>query len=391
MTRHTPPRRTPMTPLHRRLVAGAGVAALGATLAACGSSSSGDSTNASGKGGACSPAAAALMTNYTSPPSSFPAGMKPLSKAPQPGGKLIRLYRPVSPSDHEVQQAVEDAAAAVGWQAAGLSYDGSVQDLQSKLAEAIAKKPTAIITPAGIEPALFQKSLDEAKAAGILVTIGYVVTPPQSIPGYGASAVTAKVQQTIGSIAGNWAVLDSGCKANVVAYGLAGSGASKAGVDSLEATLKANCGDCSVDYHEVPITAIGTPALGQGIVSTLQAQTHANYLYLALGNFNSGLSAQLRAAGLQDRVKVFGAVPDTSSIQGLVQKTNSMWVNNSTTMLGWSLVDALLRAKGSGQPTSDDVLPGLYAMTPQNIDGATTVPTYPQDYAQEWKKLWLVG
>jgi hypothetical protein len=376
----------------RRLVAAACGLSLAGALAACGSSSS-DKTSGEdpSKGGTpCSPAAATFMKPYSAPPATFPAGLTSLSKAPASGGTLIRMYTTLSPSDKEVEAGAEAAAEAAGWTAHGVAYDGTVADLQAKLEDAIKEKPTAILAPASIEPSLIQKQIDEAKADGILVGIGYITTPPVSVPGYGASAVTVKVQQTIGQISANWAILDSGCKANIVVYGLAGNGATKALTDSLQATVKANCSACKVTYQEVPLTAIGTPALGQQITSSLQAEPDANYLFLSLGNFNDGLSALLRQAGLQN-VKVFGTVPDTSSIQGLVQKTNSMWINNSTTMLGWALVDSIFHALDSGQPTSVDVLPGLYTMTQDNIDGASSVPTYPKDYVDEWKKLWQVS
>jgi hypothetical protein len=130
--------------------------------------------------------------------------------------------------------------------------------------------------------------------------------------------------------------------------------------------------------------------LTQTVTSTLQAKSGTNYLFLTLGNFNDGLPAALRQAGLGN-VKILGLVPDSSSIQGLVQGSNAMWVNNSPTMLGWIQVDSVFRALDSNTATSDDVLPGIYTMTQQNINGANEAPTYPANYQDLFKQLWKVG
>jgi hypothetical protein len=373
----------------------AGTVIVAAAVAACGTSKpSAGNSGISGSSGvpasACVTKAQAFLKDYSQPPSSLPPELQPLSKAPKTGGTIIRMYTTRSPSDVEVQNAVEAAAATAGWKASGLAYNGSIADLQSKLAEAISKKPNVIMTPAGIEPGDIASSVAAAKAAGILVAIGYVSTPPSEIPGFGAASVTPATQQTVAKIAANWVMADSNCKANVMTYNLSGYPVAKIGADAFQSELKANCPDCTVSYNEVPITQIGTPALTQTITSTLQAKPSTGYLFLTLGNLNDGLPSALRQAGL-GKVKIVGLVPDSSSIQGLVQKTNSMWVDNSAVMLGWIQVDAVFRALDSNAVTSDNVLPGIYAMTQDNINGATQAPTYPSNYAELFKQLWKVG
>jgi hypothetical protein len=373
----------------------AGTVILAAAVAACGSSKpSGGNAGTPGSSGAaasaCMTKARAFLKGYSEPPASLPPELKPLSKAPRTGGTIIRMYNTNSPSDVDVQNAVEAAAATGGWKASGLAYNGSIADLQNKLVEAISKKPDVIMTPAGIEPGNIASSITAAKAAGILVAIGYVSTPPMEIPGFGAASVTPATQQTVAKIAADWVMADSNCKANVMTYSLSGYPVAKIGADAFQNELTANCHDCTVSYNEVPITQIGTPALTQTITSTLQAKPSTGYLFLTLGNLNDGLPSALRQAGL-GKVKIVGLVPDSSSIQGLVQKTNSMWVDNSAVMLGWIQVDAVFRALDSNVVTSDNVLPGIYAMTQDNINGATQAPTYPSNYAELFKQLWKVG
>jgi hypothetical protein len=390
-----PRKARPLKPRWWPALALAGTVILAAALAACGSSTpSAGNTGTSGSSqvpaSACVAKAQAFLKGYSEPPTSLPPELKPLSRAPKTGGTIIRMYNTNSPSDVEVQNAVEAAAATAGWKASGLAYNGSIADLQNKLAEAISKKPNAIMTPAGIEPGDIASSIAAAKAAGILVAIGYVTTPPNEIPGFGAASVTPATQQTVAKIAADWVMADSNCKANVETYNLAGYAMAKLGADAFQNELTANCPACTVSYNEVPITQIGTPALTQTITSTLQAKPSTGYLFLTLGNLNDGLPAALRQAGL-GKVKILGLVPDSSSIQGLAQKTNSMWVDDSAVMLGWIQVDAVFRALNSNAVTSDNVLPGIYAMTQDNINGATQAPTYPSNYAQLFKQLWKVG
>jgi hypothetical protein len=376
----------------RRWLTAGLAASLSLVVAACSDTSKGDTKPVGGDADvqACVSKAQAKLKDYSTPPTALPAGFDPLSTAPKAGGTIVRIANTKSPSDVEVQAAVEAAAEAAGWKASGIGYDGSVEDMQRSIDEAIAQKPTVLIAPAGIEPDMIAAQIAKAKAAGILVDIGAVTAPAKEIPGYGATAVTPAVMGELGTIAADWAMVDSDCSAKIVTYSISGYASIKVSADAFEKEIEENCADCTVSYNEVPITQLGTPAVTQAMVSSMQAKPDTDYVFLTLGNLNDGLPGALRQASIPD-IKIFGLVPDDSGIQALGDSSNAMWVTNTPTILGWALVDAAFRALDRNAPVTMDVIPGLFTLTPDNIGGATKAPTYPTNYPDLFKEVWKVG
>jgi hypothetical protein len=76
------------------------------------------------------------------------AAYTPLAKKPAPGGMIIRMVNGTIPADSLGADQQSIGAKAIGWTAKKVIFDGSVEDLNAKLEEAISEKPT-IITLSG--------------------------------------------------------------------------------------------------------------------------------------------------------------------------------------------------------------------------------------------------
>jgi ABC-type sugar transport system substrate-binding protein len=154
--------------------------------------------------------------------------------------------------------------------------------------------------------------------------------------------------------------------------------------------VKAHCPDCTVSYNEVQSSDIGTPALPSAVVSKLQSSPNTKYVYAIIGNVADGLAPALSQAGITG-VKIFGQVPDTTSIAALRSGTNAWWIDQNSLINGWTELDGVLRAMEAKKPISDTGGYPLAILTPQNIPGGTGIPVAPANYQQEFKKLWLAG
>jgi substrate-binding family protein len=382
----------------RLLVVAAGTAALTIGIVACSSSSnssggtSGGGSVAAGGNGGSSSACMTAAENYLKPWDTLPTNLSdkytPLSKKPKPGGTVIKLVNGSIPSDHASYEQLAIAAKSVGWTAKEIVFNGTVEDLNAKYEQAISDKPTAT-SNAGWPPAAIGKPTADGKSAGVLIEIDSVSDPAISNPGYGANENGAATAKQIGEMNAYMFMRDSGCKGSVAIFNLPFP-ILKVGTDSFTATVKAHCPDCKVSYNEAQSKDIGTPALSNAVVSKLQSSPSTKYVYAIIGNIADGLPSAFAQAGLSG-IKIFGQVPDETSIANLRNGTNAWWVNQNSLMNGWTEMDVILRVLDTGTPVTDQGGYPLAILTPANVPSGTAVPVIPTDYQEEFKKLWLVG
>jgi len=383
-------------PRRRSLAATAGFAAVAVTLAACSSSGTSTSTSSAAAAAAtsgsavssCIAAANAYLKPWDALPTSLSSAYAPLSQEPAPGGTVIKLVNGAIPSDNESFQQQAIAAQAIGWRAKEIVFNGTVEDLNAKFQQAISDKPTAI-TVAGWPPAALQRPLAAAKAAGIVVGLSSVTDPAASYPGYASNTNGTATAKQIGQLNAYMFMRDSGCKGSVAIFNLPFP-ILKIATSEFQATVRAHCPDCTVSYNEVQSSDIGTPALPSAVVSKLQSSPSTKYVYAIIGNVADGLAPALSQASITG-VKIFGQVPDATSIAALRNGTNAWWIDQNSLIDGWTEMDGLLRAMEAKKTISDTGGYPLAILTPQNVPGGTGIPVEPANYQDEFKKLWLVG
>jgi ABC-type sugar transport system substrate-binding protein len=382
--------------LRRSLAATAGVAALAVALAACSSGNSSSSTPSSGAASAttaattssCMAAANAYLKPWDSLPTQLSSAYTALAAKPAPGGTVIQLVNGTIPSDAQSFQQLTIAAHTIGWTAKDIIFDGTVADLNAKFMQAVSEKPTAI-TVSGWPPAELQRPLAAAKAAGVLVGLNSVSDLASSFPGYASNTNGAATAKEIGQLNAYMFMRDSGCKGSVAIFNLPFPILVIA-TNAFQATVKAHCPDCSVSYNLVQSSDIGTPALPSAVVSALQASPKTKYVYAIIGNVADGLAPALTQAGITG-VKIFGQVPDATSISALRNGTNAWWVDQSSLMNGWTVLDGILRVMQAKHPISDTGGYPLAILTQQNVGAGTGIPVLPANYQSEFEKLWGVG
>jgi ribose transport system substrate-binding protein len=120
------------------------------------------------------------------------------------------------------------------------------------------------------------------------------------------------------------------------------------------------------------------------VVSAMQENPDANYIYTTSGDFLLGVEAAVKAAGFDD-VKIVDATPsqddlDSMNSGGIVEATTGL----SNIVVGWRQVDAAVRY------FNGDEIPSPVAFTADDTSPAAWMPTriYTQENAPE-SNLWI--
>ena len=241
----------------------------------------------------------------------------------------------------------------------------------------------------GWPPAELERPLAAAKAAGVIVGLNSVSDLASSYPGYASNTNGAATSKEIGQINAYMFLRDSGCKGSVAIFNLPFPILTIA-TNEFQATVKAHCPSARSATTQVQSTDIGTPALPNAVVSKLQSSPSTKYVYAIIGNVADGLAPALTQAGITG-VKIFGQVPDATSISALRSGTNAWWVDQSSLMNGWTALDGILRVLQAKHPLSDTGGYPLAVLTQQNVRAGAGIPVLPANYQSEFEKLWLVG
>src|SRR5919205_4518455 len=171
-----------------RLRVGGAVAAVVLTATGCGSTndngsdatSNGDNLSAAQQ--KCVDAANTYLDDHGLLPETLPEELKPLSKPPTPGLVFTKLMIGAVPTDVQSSKLMADYASEIGWVGKTLAFDGSVEDANRKLMDAIATSD--VVAVVGQDPATLQGPIQAAKDKGVLLLMN-AAGEPASVPGWG--------------------------------------------------------------------------------------------------------------------------------------------------------------------------------------------------------------
>jgi ABC-type sugar transport system substrate-binding protein len=342
-------------------------------------------TSAPASSASCTAAADAFLKPYDTLAAGLPTSLIPLATRPKPGGSVIDVVGPV-PSEAQIADAELDAAKAIGWTAGSVHDDGAVENVNAMLEQAIAEHPT-MITLSGYPAAALSHSLADAKKAGVVVVLGAQTEQPTDYPGFAAAVGGQPTYELMGRIDAYEFMRASRCSGAVDVVTLAGYPVLQAGDAAFTATVSKYCPACKVSVTPLQAADIGTAAGTNAIVSQLQSDPSIGYVRIDIGSVASGLSAALNQTGLQG-IKIFGDVPDEAAIASLRGNSSAWWVNYSSTLFGYALIDAGLRAMQSRAAVPDTGAFPLALLTPSNVPSGP-LPVIPADYQQLFKQLWV--
>lgn len=332
-----------------RRMAVVAVAASALAVAGCGSddpsstpaSTSADATTAAAPG---LEAAQAALTTAMEPPT--PIELPALSKTPPTGKKVVYVTCPTE-SCSTVAKDLEESAKVLGWTVATVQGGITPESQVDGLRQAVQDKPDAIVMVTVVPGEVLAKPLGEAKAAGVpVVTIASSDLKPGA-PGPGEAVIAAvgvgpQLDEHVGKTMANWVTVDSKGSGKVAFFNLPGQPSANAGHEAFAAELAKACEGCSLDTQTYSLADVGKKLPGQ-VVSYVQQHPDTEYVGIALGSTAVGVSAALKSAGLDTKVKLFSRNGSVANQQAIASGGEAMTIVEELQEAAWRANDAIAR------------------------------------------------
>ncbi|XVQ06447.1 substrate-binding domain-containing protein [Spirillospora sp. CA-255316] len=373
----------------RRPTSAAALACVTLALAACGSSAStgGGDGGSSGSMAAAVQSARATVAKYevAQPPITIPA----LPSKP-PAGLTLDLISCPLPSCQATASAVGEAAQTLGWKLKTITAQFTPESYISAFNQALSDNPKLLAFIGVLPNATVQSQLQTAKDRGIKV-VG--LSPGDAsgplMPGaYSGSNVKVKAGELLADIV----VADAGKPVGTLfVRDPTADGLFKPQLDEYKATLTRLCPDCTTTDLEISSNNVGRTVPGQ-IVSKLQQDPTIRYVVVPADDFFPGAYAALQSAGLADKVKLVGQIPQKQSLAALRSGQQFASIGLENTTAAWRAVDGLARLY-MGVPLTDTRpvgwiqiftktnVPAERDLTPQGIP---KVPGDPSAFLTAW-------
>jgi ribose transport system substrate-binding protein len=370
----------------------AGIVAVAAVAAGCGSSSTGSGSSSAGSAGPSAGAgsfAAAVTSAMKGRPISWEGPATP-AKAPA-GVKMAAIVCDATLPGCALTGAVQ-AAKKLGWHVT--SYNGQSnpdtqnQDIMSALASG-----DKVILLGGIDPRLVQHGLKAAKKAGVIVgsTNEGGFSPTPTLP-------LASGQVNVGfDVSADWTAMGASTADAIIAdshgsaHVLVITDPEFYSVDLVDQGGTAEfkkCSGCKVSVMKIAGAAL-TTTVPQNIVGFLNSHPDYKYIFAPYDGIPLSVVPALRQAGLSS-VKMTGLQGNAPSLQlvknGDIQFADVAFALNYT---GWAAVDQAVRLLDH-QPLSQPVGENTpwQLITKANVGSFTGTYDAPFQYESRYLSLW---
>jgi ribose transport system substrate-binding protein len=363
---------------NRRLLTGIAAATCLLALAACRSSGTGSASSAAAGGTPTSAETSAasadtldqILASAATEPATIPSTLTKLPKAPEKGLKVAFLTCS-DPSCALLNPGFTDAAKALGWKPTVITYNSAQpgQALQQAINAGYKYIATTSITLNTITPQIAQ-----AKAKGIAIFAAYTGDKPEGKTNglYGVAADFGTSVDT-GKLLAAWTIKDSNSAANTVFVSLPIYPTLVAQGNAAKAEYAAACPKCGFDVLGLSASQVGQGQTPSAIVNYLKTHTSTNYVYLAFGGLDAGVSAAIKAAGLSSRVKIIGGQGQKSQMQQVIGGAEAAWSILPEEYTMWVVVDWMARLN-------------VGALDQKALDATSSSPSYLVDTADAARK-----
>ena len=264
----------------------------------------------------------------------------PLSATPEPGKQLIWIECP-TPGCVLVGNGITDAAAQLGWTVERIGHDLTPEGTAGAMAQAVAQNPDAVLISGSVN-AFYEDSLATLNERGVPVIDSSSVNEV----GGAANGIYGMVQgipQTTayGEVLGSWIVADSGGNAKVLVFNVPDVPVLTGFSAGIADVMGETCANCEVEIVDVSFADLLGGAVPGLVVSALQANPDAHYVACGFGDLCIGVTGAIAEAGLADRVKLTGALPNAGDFAAIAAGDEAAFVAAPEYMIGWRKVDIL--------------------------------------------------
>jgi ribose transport system substrate-binding protein len=283
---------------------------------------------------------------------------------------------------------MQEATDALGWRLRRVDAGITPETVKGAWELAARDKPDAVMA-SGFPHAVYQPELDALAKANIPI-INMVLAEGSTQPSeYNLMGKQDFIRN--GEINADWVLAELGDEAKVLYVNTSEFSSVKARADGFKARFEETCPKCSLELVEAQAADIGTNALPTQIVGRLQQDPDINLVVLGVGDMLTGLNSSLRAAGLEEKVKVLVSDMSPDILQavrnGQVEASVMMEATDATM---WQGADMILRHLTDQSVTSHEEPQDTWVVTAENSDGWEEPYPLVEDYQEQYKSLWGV-
>jgi ribose transport system substrate-binding protein len=310
-----------------------------------------------------------------------------LESKPPTGKRIVALETPVA-----VAKVTNDyrqrAADLLGWNMTRIIVGNGPEDASKAMEQALDSRPDAIFY-SGYDPSVMSAQLDRARTANIPVIAESV---PIENPAIIGTVRDAASNDRLAQMSAAYVIGDSEGKANIEFFSVPSQPIITTYYDSFRKYIEQWCPACSINVNNFEYPDIGSNLPGQ-VVSSVQRNPNADYLIFGLGDALVGVEAALQSAGLDQQVKIGGAIPSLDNYEALRKGTQAFWAADAGPTQAWRETDLMVRAmQGTDLTVVNDAPLVSQLLTSDNIGGTAFDNDgywlgYPE-YVDAYKALW---
>ena len=314
---------------------------------------------------------------------------EPLS-GPAPTGEKVYWLEGNIQSILPITSGFKEAAKAIGWDLTTLTYDPADPQGPGAAMQQAIDAGADYVAVSGQTTDILGAALDAAKAADIPVIDMYSTDEV----GGASNGIYANIGGPAYSEASfpylaDYVISDSGGEGKVLFVNIPDFAILQTVASAVNGEFESQCPDCTVTPLDVTISDLTSGGVASQVVSALQTNPDIGYVFVSIGDLATGLPEALSGAGLADKVKLLGGVPNPEQLQSLVDKTSVAWIPLPRPESAWAAIDAMARL-GLDQEINQEqheVLP-IQVMTQDNVPTPVTEYEGPEGYQDQFKALW---
>lgn len=303
-----------------------------------------------------------------------------------PESKTIAYLQCSVPICVELGENLTAATDALGWKTDVIDEGATPETVQAAWAEAVRRKPDAVVMTGGFPRDIYAAELEELNKAGIPVIGHSEAEPADPQAGIVSVASGPERQVTIGENEAKWIISDTDGAANTLFID-SGFPINSAQLAALTDYMSANCPDCTVTDYQAPIESIGTDLAGR-VASQAQRNPDTNYIVAAFGDMAIGISDALAGQGI-DPIPMVSQEVSPANVPEIRDGVLTAMLYGSGPESMWGIADTLVRYFNDEEYPEEIPLVN-WIITQDNVPEGDTFPGV-EDYQEQFEALWGVN
>ena len=316
---------------------------------------------------------------------------EPLPAKPEPGESVYYIGCGFPVCD-QIFEGIKAGSDTLGWKATKINIDQSNPATINSGVEQAIQNGASIVIQTGNEVASFEAALGTAKQRNVLFLDGNTNNPQGDNGIQARVAPTSVMLPKYGELVGNLIAADSNGKAKV------GFVRIKTYDTIFQEGIRIRSEDpgrtMPVDLHWRGDSRWRAGFFNQKlpgrVVSYLQSHPDIDYLVFGFGTPETGVVPALQEAGLTD-IKLTGFFPEPAQQAEIKDGASLPWPGAPLGVEGWQFIDAAARIRQHVDMEGYDQLGiPVWMINKDNLASATEYANAPEDYVEQFKRLWKV-